>query len=152
MKKIDSGQAIRILANVGVIAGIIFLAVEIQQNSESLAIQARLDREDIIREALVRRFQSPEMLSATVKSQRGDALSDEEALILDWENHSVFIDWMLIYMQVNDGMLDEEAIPIPLWRSAFHEIYPRMADSWSANKQMYRSEFVQWMEQNVVNR
>jgi hypothetical protein len=36
MKKIDLGQTIGILANVGVIAGIVVLIVEINQNEESL--------------------------------------------------------------------------------------------------------------------
>jgi hypothetical protein len=35
MKKIDLGQAIQI-ANVGVIAGIVFLGVEIHQNNEAM--------------------------------------------------------------------------------------------------------------------
>ena len=39
MKKIDLGQTIGILANVGVIAGIVFLAVELRQNNELLATQ-----------------------------------------------------------------------------------------------------------------
>jgi len=152
MKKIDLGQTIGILANVGVIAGIVFLAVEIHQNNEALAVQARSGREDLFRQALERRFDSPTMVSAIVKLQRGDALSEEEALLVDWENHSVFIDWMLIYMQVHDGLLDEETIPVSLWRDAFSGMYPRMADSWSAHKQTYRPEFVQWMEENIVNR
>ena len=34
MKKIDLGQAIGILANVGVTAGIVFLGMELRQNNE----------------------------------------------------------------------------------------------------------------------
>ena len=34
MKKIDLGQTITIFANLGVIGGLIFLAVEIRQNSD----------------------------------------------------------------------------------------------------------------------
>ena len=41
MKKIDLGQTITILANVGVIAGIVFLAFELRQNNTFLAEQAR---------------------------------------------------------------------------------------------------------------
>ena len=42
MKKIDLGQNISILANLGVIAGIVFLAVEIGQNQRSLDEQNML--------------------------------------------------------------------------------------------------------------
>jgi hypothetical protein len=36
MQKIDFGQSIGILAKLGVIAGIVFLALELQQNNEVL--------------------------------------------------------------------------------------------------------------------
>jgi hypothetical protein len=41
MKQIDYGQAAQVLANVGVLAGIIFLAFELQQNNELLNMQIR---------------------------------------------------------------------------------------------------------------
>lgn len=40
MKKIDLGQAVGILANIGVIAGIIFLVFELQQNNKLLRAEA----------------------------------------------------------------------------------------------------------------
>ena len=45
MKKLDVGQMITILANLGVIAGIVFLAVEIRQNQASLDEQNVLNRQ-----------------------------------------------------------------------------------------------------------
>jgi len=44
MKRIDLGQTIGILANLGVIAGIVFLAVEIGQNQAALEEQNTLTR------------------------------------------------------------------------------------------------------------
>jgi hypothetical protein len=41
MKKIDLGQIIQIIANLGVIAGIVFLAIELQQNNELLRSSSR---------------------------------------------------------------------------------------------------------------
>jgi hypothetical protein len=38
MKKIDLGQTIAILANVGVIAGIAFLAFELRQNTQAVEL------------------------------------------------------------------------------------------------------------------
>ena len=40
MNKTDLGQTIQIFANVGVIAGIVFLAIELRQNDEQLEIQS----------------------------------------------------------------------------------------------------------------
>lgn len=43
MKKIDVGQAISLLANIGVIAGIVFLGLELRQNNLLLNAQTRGD-------------------------------------------------------------------------------------------------------------
>lgn len=40
MKKLDVAQTLQIVANAGVIAGIIFLAIEINQNNEQLRLQS----------------------------------------------------------------------------------------------------------------
>ena len=54
MKKIDIGQTITILANVGVIAGIVFLAFELRQNNSLLAAQASFSRLSIATERRAR--------------------------------------------------------------------------------------------------
>ena len=40
LKKLDLGQTVTILANVGVIAGIVFLGFELQQNNKQLELQS----------------------------------------------------------------------------------------------------------------
>lgn len=40
MKKVDMGQWIGVIANLGVIAGIVLLAYELHQNSEAVSLQA----------------------------------------------------------------------------------------------------------------
>ena len=135
----------------GVIAGIAFLALELNQSNEALAVQARLDREEIIRQAVRRRLETPGVITAVTKSNRGEELTDEEILVLNWTNHAVMIDWMLVHEQVQDGVLEEAAIPLELWRFAFHETYPRMSESWTANKPSYTPAFIEWMEENVID-
>jgi len=152
MKKIDLGQSISILANIGVIAGIVFLGIELQQNNETLSVQSRLDREDLFRQGIARKFEHPDMFRAIAKFERGELLNDEEQLLLDWENHALLIDWMLVYMQVHDDLLDEATIPIELWRISLHEgLWPGLEEYWSNNKRQYRPEFVQWMDENVAS-
>lgn len=50
MKKFDIGQTIGILANIGVIAGIVFLALELRQNNELLVHDAQRSRAQSFRE------------------------------------------------------------------------------------------------------
>jgi hypothetical protein len=44
MRKIDVGHTIQILANAGVIAGILFLAMELRQNNALLESQTHYNR------------------------------------------------------------------------------------------------------------
>ena len=48
MKKVDLGQAITILANVGVIAGILLLAYELNQNQRMMQAQTRSQISDTL--------------------------------------------------------------------------------------------------------
>ena len=75
--EIDYGQIVSIGANVGVIAGLVFLAMEIRQNNKFLAAQARYSlrqyRSDIADSLML-----PHVLDATHKWARGEKISPEE--------------------------------------------------------------------------
>ena len=150
MKKIDVGQMIQILANIGVIAGIVFLGVELQQNSAGLGVQARLEREDVRRRAAERRLDNDRLIVAWVKSAEGVALTPEEVFLIDIENGLSFVDWMFVYMQVRDGLLDETAIPLDAWREQFELPYRRMRESWVGSEHRYAPEFVQFVRENIL--
>ena len=64
MKKLDLGQTITILANLGVIAGIVFLGIELQQNNEALGLQVRLERENTLRQGLSGRLENSDVIRA----------------------------------------------------------------------------------------
>ena len=151
MKNLELGQTIGILANVGVIAGIIFLGLELRQNNENLSTQARAERIAIAREAGLRTLQNPDLRRATMIARSGGALSEDEMFLLELENRAVFIDWRYIYQEYQIGALEESTLDIVGWRNAFHIRKPRMPEHWSANKQLHPPGFVQWMEENVVN-
>ena len=55
-KKLDLGQTITILANLGVIAGIVLLAIEMRQNNELLAAQ---DKSELSRQQAASSYASP---------------------------------------------------------------------------------------------
>lgn len=80
MKKLDLGQTITIFANIGVIAGIVFLAVEVRQN------QATLERGNA-------------MNLVAVQNSAQDRFSEFRKFLL--ENDELFIIW-------RNGMRDTE--------------------------------------------
>ena len=83
MKKIDLGQMVSILANIGVLAGIVFLGFELQQNNDQLQAQSRAnlyDMQTAIQSAI---FGNTGGLTDIVsKARQGDALTPNEAFQL----------------------------------------------------------------------
>ncbi len=71
--------------------------------------------------------------------------------MFEWANDAMFLEWMLAYMQVYDGVLDGRMIPMELWRETFTQDYRGATASWSAIKHRYRPEFVQFVEEQVIN-
>jgi hypothetical protein len=155
MKKIDLGQSISIVANVGVIAGLLLLAFELRQNNEALGLQARLEREDTLRQGLTRRLNNSDLIRAAAKAIEQEELSLEEELLLEDYNRGAMVDWWLAYRQVQDGALDEATLPVSLWSTVFREgtAFPRMDESWAEFKLLFPQEveYIQWFEENVVN-
>jgi len=119
MKKIDLGQTIAILANIGVIAGIVFLAVETRQNNRLLAMESNLARTEayIGRTAAAVTEMHQLALSADLADllTRVDAdglgsLSESERLrVLAWQlarMYGVSAEWY----RYEQGYLSQEAI------------------------------------------
>lgn len=108
MKKLDINQAIATFANLGVIAGIIFLAVEIQQNNQLLraeAISSVLETR-IVRQEL--NLTNPNLVEITSKNRRREPLSEnEEMLVIAMINRSL-MGWQKDFFLFQAGILDEE--------------------------------------------
>jgi len=106
MKKIDLGQAINTLANVGVIAGIVFLGFELRQNQ---TVGRAATRNDIsVLNIEMNEFQSSQALADLVfRSDNDEPLSPEEAWQLrQWlSNWLVF--WENVSYQYRNGLYDE---------------------------------------------
>ena len=152
MKKIDLGHTISILANVGVIAGIVFLAVELRQNNELMAADSRAALSDRLRHVAEVVFTDAGLADILVKARNGDTLSEsEETRVLS------FNVWRLRGLEANFREFQAGAIesnPVDAWRQNFHADRwdaPPMSESWSRAKYYLGEEFVQFMEENVVD-
>ena len=82
MKKIDVGQGVAILANLGVIAGILLLTLELRQNNELMSIQAQATAVSLRTEVWRPTLEQPDIAPLLLKDQRGEELSGEEELRL----------------------------------------------------------------------
>jgi hypothetical protein len=117
MEKLN--QWLTLLANIGVLVGIVFLAIEIQQNTNNLEInrqvaltEAYANRSSTVQEAQVAAALSSDFGEIYVKWQRGgsEALTESERFrVLSWETARMFR-LESQYIMWEQGLLEEEFI------------------------------------------
>lgn len=157
MKKLDLGQTITILANLGVIAGIIFLAIELQQNNQLLGAQARATRVAFRQADNSLVLENPELTTALVKIRSGEPLTAREDLLIEYYINFILVNFQTVYREMTQGSIELETIPLDAWRANFGDAgteggYVDMRAYWASyGAREFDPDFVQWMEENVVN-
>ncbi len=71
MKKIELGQTVSILANAGIIAGIVFLALELRQNNELIRTEARNTQNVRIQDFVQQVYTVPGLAEIVLKIRKG---------------------------------------------------------------------------------
>ncbi len=151
MKKIDLGQAVTILANVGVIAGIVFLAVELQQNNELMGAAARAAQNERIQDFVEQRYTVPGLAEILIKARDGEPLTEVEELKLFSRQLRMLRGFEAQYREYSEGTV--EVIPSD-WTTYFYEgglREPPLIGVWDEAKTLLSQEFVQYVDENVVD-
>lgn len=152
MNRADIGQAIQITANVAVVAGIVFLGVEIHQNNELLDAGARHGRID---RAINGQnfFGNPDVAVAIAKIQDGEELTSAERLQVQSYVMSYFRLWEANFEEVRLGTLDDSTVlmrqSVVLSKGSINGI--PLKDYWSAYRSFSSAEFVDWVEEHLEN-
>ena len=151
---LELGQFIAIAANVGVIAGLVFLAMEIRQNNKFLAAQARYAlrqyRSDIADSLML-----PHVIEATHKWARGEAITPEERSTGLMVAIKMVELWEWQFGEYAAGMLRREELPVGAWRLWFNNKGPfptPVRDIYDLRKSVMNPEFVRFFDENVVSR
>ena len=157
-KNISLGQLLEIIASVGVIAGIVFLAVELQQNNELLGAEARSTRLSVRLEEVQLPINNPGLAEALIKHRRGEELTEYEQLVLDRNMETILVIFQNVFTETQRGLIDENSIPLGSWRAYFSGrnlstsgYWPNISAYWEASKTDFDPAFVEFMEENVVN-
>jgi hypothetical protein len=95
-----------LLANVGVIAGILFLAYEIRQNTTSLQAAAIQASTEVARENIMTLVNDPSLLE--LKNKAPSELSIVEEQRLSWLSRSFWLSMQGLWRQWQLGILPEE--------------------------------------------
>jgi len=157
MKKIDLGQTINTLANIGVIAGIVFLAIQLKQVNVQLDQDRSVAAADRLTEGSSGRKYWAELVTANSElwyrgaTGMGEPLSDEEALafqalVAAWDNES----WLRWYItaKLSDVSTPESAAT---WiNDAAHYLheFPGLLRYWRREQQRFSmsSDDSEWPE------
>lgn len=151
MKKIDLGQTIGILANLGVVAGIVFLAIEIQQNSELMVAASRGAQNQRIQEYAEQVYMVPGLAEIIVKANNGGSLTEVEALKLFNRQLRIIRGFEVQYAEYMRG-----TVPLPRnWKKYFNEGMfhnPPLTHTWEEVRPFMEPNFVQHIDENVLDR
>ena len=154
MKRIDLGQTISILANIGVIAGIVFLAVELQQNNELLAAQARSDLTDRAARYLEILMTSPDLTEILTREAEGEPLTTAEEFRVNQAARRILWSIEAQFVEVEHGVVTLEALPVRQWRALFHGTTGTdfgMRAQWDrAYRHGTSPSFVEFVEEQII--
>lgn len=150
MKNLDIGQTITVLANLGVIAGIVFLALEVQQNTTAVRSQASQGIQDQLAqiytvittgpmaEIYIDGMADPEQLDRVETAKLSAVLS---LIMGGFEN---------MFAQVREGSYDE-ARAQGYWQLLRNLLqYPGMRRHWNERSFVYSEDFRAFVEDEVM--
>ena len=142
MKKIDLGQTLYLLGNVGVIIGILLLAYEVNQNRQLMRAQTRNELQQGVTDVLSLSAGNIELADIIVRQNRGDELTATELLMVSQRNELVFRYWENVHYQYRQGLYDEVEFSKHL--RTMEAVLKRsggLAEYWCENRALYSVPF-----------
>lgn len=148
MKKLDMGQTITILANIGVIVGIVFLAVEVRQNNQLLSAEASQRFVEQRAGALARwADDSGGLMNLRLKATTSQSLTQEEQWRLETEAGFVFTQWEWEYQQEQAGR--GTYVPVEAYRAILTR-WPWLIELWrNEHRSRFSPDFAQFLDEQV---
>ena len=149
MKRIDLGTAMTLVANVGVIGGILLLAYELRQNNELMSAEARQVRTSMVVDSWRFSAEHGDLAEIRGREKNGEEVTDVERRRVDDYVMSVYVmlDWTFQELSANSPEMSQVR---EVQRYNFVNV-PEYRRVWEVRKNSFRPEFVQWMEENVAN-
>jgi len=147
MKNINVGQALTLLANVGVIVGIAFLALELRQNNELAAADAQATRYLAAVEAFSINAENAELAEILYKSANNEPLSGLERRRLG----SWWVRTLILNQWGQKSMPAAEYIPFMEMQRNNNRVHKSYRETFEDNLSYFEPEFVKFMRENVFN-
>ena len=140
-------------ANIGVLAGIGFLAFELRQNNAFLEAEAShqltQNRTTFFREVAW----SPEYAAFLAKLRAGEEPSDYDKIRLQALYLSLLINWEWEFSEYQAGRVREDQLPIHAWVRNINGVAvlptPGMREFWESTKRNYDNAFVEYLDARI---
>ena len=148
MKKINIGQTVGVLANLGVIAGIVILAIEVRQNNDLMAANARFNRLSLSVEAYNLQSANGELAEILVKAINNRELTEVE----DFRASSaamrflINMEWFFREMPLDspERNYTEQQLILGLTTNSHNlKVFKRYKNQFDTN-------FAMWIEKNII--
>lgn len=129
-------------ANIGVLAGILFLSFELRQNTMASRLQAASNFQDSFSEIEFFIAQSPEFAALLIKGREGEELTNTGQFRLTVFYGNVLRTWQNTHLQYLSGALDKE-----IWRGSQARLTVvlnddrGLLDHWQTNKSQFSPVF-----------
>jgi len=154
MKKIDLGQTVSVLANLGVIAGIVFLGYEMRQNTQAIQASTLQGMVDLTTNYLIDTSLDEGFIQVLNKAQEDPGqLSKTEALQLQrvlrsqWSRYqSAFLHWRRGSLGDADWEPYFNFICSPAAETVSGSFLPIQAMFWHLERPLLTDDFVAYVE------
>jgi len=136
-----------LLANLGVIAGIIFLAVELRQNNEMMRAQTRSQLANEVTELFTANMNDQAYAEILLKGNKGEELSEIEQYQYFRHRNAWLWYWNNVVYQFQIGLYDEQefALQISVIRGDI-DTRPGLKTHWCASRSRASPALVQAIE------
>ena len=142
----DSDRANRwltLVANLGVLIGIILLVAELDQNRDMMRAQTRNELSRGVLDLLGSLVENKELADVMVRANNGEELTPTEGFIFGAQAERVFRNWENVHYQYRQGMYDESEFSKHL--DTMQAVLIRnqaLINFWCQNRSLYSAPFV----------
>ena len=149
MKRIEPAQIVTLIANIGVIGGILLLAFELRHNNDLMEAEARLNRTSMAVDSWRFTAEIGEVTELRELEKSGGELSSADTRRIDATVMAIFlvVEWTFTELPRDSSELNQ-ALEVQRYNFANSPEYGRV---WESRKKSFDPVFVQWMEDNVVS-
>jgi hypothetical protein len=142
-----------IIAALAVIASLIYIGNELRQNTEALQAQSRYNLITLRTSAIRALKEDRSFLDASHRFVDGEEVSKAEETAIKLFANELLEMWEWQHGEFQAGTLPMKRLPVENWRRMYHEkLVPNAVSKvWGNRKNVYNDEFIQFMEENVVN-